>query len=98
MYLVLRYILFFFYTFFSEIIFSLCVLLLTYHKGKKHTLSVLLCCQTSRRFSRFYLPKLLLVGLLWVVAVTLASWQEYNELHDPTYYYRLDTTNFMVNL
>lgn len=51
--------------------------------------------QTNRRFARFYLPKLLLVGLLWITAVTLASWQEYNELHDPTYYYRLDTSNFV---
>ena len=59
---------------------------------------VLLFCQTNRRFARFYLPKFLLVGLLWVVAVTLASWQEYNELHDPTYYYRLDATNFMVRV
>ena len=62
------------------------------------SLSVLLFCQTNRRFARFYLPKFLLVGLLWVVAVTLASWQEYNELHDPTYYYRLDATNFMVRV
>lgn len=59
---------------------------------------VFLFCQTNRRFARFYLPKFLLVGLLWVVAVTLASWQEYNELHDPTYYYRLDATNFMVRV
>ena len=62
------------------------------------SLPVLLFCQTNRRFARFYLPKFLLVGLLWVVAVTLASWQEYNELHDPTYYYRLDATNFMVRV
>ncbi|GFR63851.1 transmembrane protein 181-like [Elysia marginata] len=50
--------------------------------------------QTDRRFSRFYFPKLVIVGLIWLCAVTLASWQEYNELQDPTYYYRLDTTNF----
>lgn len=54
--------------------------------------------QTDRRFSTFYLPKLLVVGLIWIAAVTLASWQEYNELQDPTYYYRLDKTNFMVNM
>ncbi|XP_041355205.1 transmembrane protein 181-like isoform X2 [Gigantopelta aegis] len=51
--------------------------------------------QTDRRFLRFYLPKLLIVGLMWIAAVTLASWQEYNELQDPTYYYRLDTNNFL---
>jgi len=47
---------------------------------------------------KFYLPKLIVVGLIWITAVTLASWQEYNELQDPTYYYRLDTTNFMVSI
>ncbi|RUS87573.1 hypothetical protein EGW08_004679 [Elysia chlorotica] len=52
--------------------------------------------QTDRRFSRFYFPKLIIVGLIWLCAVTLASWQEYNELQDPTYYYRLDTTNFQA--
>ncbi|XP_046582714.1 transmembrane protein 181-like isoform X1 [Haliotis rubra] len=51
--------------------------------------------QTDRRFIRFYLPKLVVVGLMWMAAVTLASWQEYNELLDPTYYYRLDKSNFM---
>ncbi|XP_069103871.1 transmembrane protein 181-like isoform X1 [Argopecten irradians] len=51
--------------------------------------------QTDRRFAKFYLPKLIIVGLIWITAVTLASWQGYNELQDPTYYYRLDTTNFM---
>ncbi|KAK0059121.1 transmembrane protein 181 [Biomphalaria pfeifferi] len=50
--------------------------------------------QTDRHFIRFYLPKLIIVGLIWLCAVILASWQEYNELQDPTYYYRLDTTNF----
>ncbi|KAK3098675.1 hypothetical protein FSP39_021835 [Pinctada imbricata] len=51
--------------------------------------------QTDRRFAKFYLPKLVVVGMIWITAVTLASWQEYNELQDPTYYYRLDTNNFM---
>lgn len=64
--------------------------------------SFLCCCcvlivfQTDRRFMKFYIPKLLIVGLIWISAVTLSSWQEYNEIQDPTYYYRLDTTNFMV--
>jgi hypothetical protein len=52
--------------------------------------------QNKRRFATFYLPKIFLVGLVWLAAVTLSSWQEYNELRDPTYNYRLDTGNFMV--
>lgn len=51
--------------------------------------------QTDRKFWKFYSPKLLVVGLIWISAVTLVSWQEYNELQDPTYYYRLDTNNFV---
>ncbi|GAB1604756.1 transmembrane protein 181-like isoform X1 [Argonauta hians] len=51
--------------------------------------------QTDRQFSKFYLPKLIVVGLLWLAAVTLASWEQYNELRDPTFYYRLDQSNFM---
>ncbi|XP_039260920.2 transmembrane protein 181-like isoform X2 [Styela clava] len=47
-----------------------------------------------RRFSTFYLPKLIICSLLWLAAVTLGSWQQYNELRDPTYQYKLDITNF----
>uniref|UniRef100_T1J7Y3 17S U2 SnRNP complex component HTATSF1 n=1 Tax=Strigamia maritima TaxID=126957 RepID=T1J7Y3_STRMM len=50
--------------------------------------------QNIRPFVAFYGPKLLIVGFLWLSAVTLASWQEYNELRDPTYNYKLDTGNF----
>ncbi|ELU00224.1 hypothetical protein CAPTEDRAFT_100629 [Capitella teleta] len=49
----------------------------------------------KRRFTTFYLPKILLVGLVWFAAITLSSWQEFNELRDPTYNYRLDTGNFL---
>ncbi|XP_052243617.1 transmembrane protein 181-like isoform X5 [Dreissena polymorpha] len=51
--------------------------------------------QTDRRFWKFYSLKVLIVGMIWISAVTLSSWQEYNELQDPTYFYRLDTSNFM---
>ncbi|XP_032829254.1 transmembrane protein 181 isoform X1 [Petromyzon marinus] len=50
--------------------------------------------QSNRRFFTFYLPKLLIVGLLWVAAVTLGIWQTMNELQDPTFQYRVDTGNF----
>ncbi|XP_013408050.1 transmembrane protein 181 isoform X2 [Lingula anatina] len=51
--------------------------------------------QTKRHFCSFYLPKLVVVGLIWISAVTLASWQAYNELQDPTYNYSLDTANYL---
>ncbi|XP_074663050.1 transmembrane protein 181-like isoform X2 [Tubulanus polymorphus] len=51
--------------------------------------------QNDRHFTSFYLPKLIIVGILWITSVTLASWEEYNELQDPTYNYRLDTGNFI---
>ncbi|RZF38143.1 hypothetical protein LSTR_LSTR005504 [Laodelphax striatellus] len=50
--------------------------------------------QNERRILTFYLPKLLLVGPLWVCAVVMATWQKLNELEDPTYSYKLDTSNF----
>uniref|UniRef100_A0A672NPC3 Transmembrane protein 181-like n=1 Tax=Sinocyclocheilus grahami TaxID=75366 RepID=A0A672NPC3_SINGR len=50
--------------------------------------------QGDRRFLSFYLPKLLIVGLLWLSAVTLGIWQTVNELQDPTYQYNVDIQNF----
>ncbi|XP_068610227.1 transmembrane protein 181 [Brachionichthys hirsutus] len=50
--------------------------------------------QGERRCLTFYLPKVLVVGLLWVSAVTLGIWQTVNELQDPTYQYKVDITNF----
>lgn len=47
-----------------------------------------------RRFLTFYFPKLILCSLLWLAAVVLGSWQQYNELTDPTYQYKLDIRNF----
>ncbi|XP_053316211.1 transmembrane protein 181 isoform X2 [Spea bombifrons] len=50
--------------------------------------------QGERKCLPFYLPKLFIVGLLWLASVTLGIWQTVNELHDPTYQYRVDTGNF----
>ncbi|KAG8583415.1 hypothetical protein GDO81_008396, partial [Engystomops pustulosus] len=50
--------------------------------------------QGERKCATFYLPKFLIVGMLWLASVTLGIWQTVNELHDPTYQYRVDTGNF----
>uniref|UniRef100_A0A8C6KDM0 Transmembrane protein 181 n=1 Tax=Nothobranchius furzeri TaxID=105023 RepID=A0A8C6KDM0_NOTFU len=50
--------------------------------------------QGERKFLTFYLPKLIIVGLLWLSAVTLGIWQTVNELQDPTYLYKVDIVNF----
>ncbi|XP_042328065.1 transmembrane protein 181 isoform X2 [Sceloporus undulatus] len=50
--------------------------------------------QGERKCVTFYFPKLLIVGLLWLASVTLGIWQTVNELHDPTYQYGIDTSNF----
>ncbi|XP_033875115.1 transmembrane protein 181-like isoform X1 [Acipenser ruthenus] len=50
--------------------------------------------QGERKCLTFYLPKLFIVGLLWLSAVTLGIWQTVNELHDPTYQFKVDTGNF----
>ncbi|XP_075869619.1 transmembrane protein 181 isoform X1 [Nelusetta ayraudi] len=50
--------------------------------------------QGERKCLTFYLPKLVIVGLLWLSAVTLGIWQTVNELQDPTYRYKVDIVNF----
>ncbi|XP_051544425.1 transmembrane protein 181-like isoform X4 [Myxocyprinus asiaticus] len=50
--------------------------------------------QGERKFLTFYLLKLIIVGLLWLSAVTLGIWQTVNELQDPTYQYKVDIQNF----
>ncbi|KMQ93068.1 transmembrane protein 181 [Lasius niger] len=50
--------------------------------------------QNERRLITFYLPKLLVVGMLWGAALTLATWLRCTELEDPTYNYVLDTSNY----
>jgi len=40
--------------------------------------------EREREFKKFYLPKLFILGLLWIAIVGVFSWQEYNELIDPT--------------
>ncbi|XP_055046500.1 transmembrane protein 181 isoform X1 [Misgurnus anguillicaudatus] len=50
--------------------------------------------QGERKFWTFYVPKLVMVGLLWLSAVTLGIWQTVNELQDPTYQYKVDIQNF----
>ncbi|XP_029966125.1 transmembrane protein 181 isoform X2 [Salarias fasciatus] len=50
--------------------------------------------QGERKFLTFYLPKLIIVGLLWLSAVTLGIWQTVYELQDPTYSYKVDIANF----
>ncbi|XP_056150395.1 transmembrane protein 181 isoform X2 [Lampris incognitus] len=50
--------------------------------------------QGERKCLTFYLPKLVIVGLLWLSAVTLGIWQTVNELQDPTYRYKVDIANF----
>ncbi|XP_076239496.1 transmembrane protein 181 isoform X1 [Calliopsis andreniformis] len=50
--------------------------------------------QNERRLVTFYLPKVLVVGLLWCSALVLATWLRCTELEDPTYNYVLDTSNY----
>ncbi|MFT7797518.1 transmembrane protein 181 isoform X1 [Arapaima gigas] len=50
--------------------------------------------QGERKCLTFYFPKLVIVGLLWLSAVTLGIWQTVNELRDPTYQYKVDIKNF----
>lgn len=46
----------------------------------------------------FYLPKIIVVGVLWISAIILSTWQKYNELQDPTYNHNIDASSFYVSL
>lgn len=52
--------------------------------------------QNDRRFITFYLPKVLLVGSIWLSMIVVAVWQEIEEVNDPTFSYKLDTDHFYV--
>lgn len=47
--------------------------------------------QNVRKFSTFYLPKLLILSPIWMSAVTLAIWEKCSELRDPTWIHFFDT-------
>lgn len=50
--------------------------------------------QNKRKFATFYLPKIFMVGVVWLSVVALFSWQSVKELSDPTYNYQNDFSNF----
>ena len=54
--------------------------------------------QPKRRFGTFYVPKLILIGLIWLAAVVLSTWQAVVERTDPAYNLKVDTVNFMVSI
>ncbi|XP_038047391.1 transmembrane protein 181-like isoform X2 [Patiria miniata] len=51
--------------------------------------------KSDRKWMYFYLPKLVLVGIIWVAAVVLACWSQYRSLFDPTFNYKVDGGNFL---
>ncbi|XP_071800981.1 transmembrane protein 181-like isoform X1 [Asterias amurensis] len=51
--------------------------------------------KSDRKWTYFYLPKLVLVGFIWVSAVVLACWAQYRSLFDPTFNYKVDSGNFL---
>jgi hypothetical protein len=50
--------------------------------------------QTERGFYRFYLPKVILVGSMWVSALTTAVLELTNELRDPSFSYQLNAAHY----
>lgn len=47
--------------------------------------------QNVRKFSTFYLPKILILSPIWLCFVTLAVWEKCDELRDPTWIHFVDT-------
>eukprot|EP00112_Aurelia_sp_Birch-Aquarium-sp1_P026066 Seg900.9 transcript_id=Seg900.9/GoldUCD/mRNA.D3Y31 product="putative ribonuclease P protein subunit 3" protein_id=Seg900.9/GoldUCD/D3Y31 len=51
--------------------------------------------QSERTFVSFYLPKIMIVGLMWITGCVLLGWQQHNELYDPSYQYKVDIGHFL---
>jgi len=51
--------------------------------------------ERERKFFTFYLPKVVIVGLIWATGCSLLAWQDLNEMRDPSYQYKVDTGHFM---
>eukprot|EP00794_Sanderia_malayensis_P000509 gene509-1156_t len=51
--------------------------------------------QSERRFISFYLPKIFIVGLMWICGCVLLGWQQHNENRDPSYQYKIDIGHFL---
>ena len=47
--------------------------------------------ENSRKFFRFYFPKLLILSPVFLCALTLATWEKCSELSDPTWIHFIDT-------
>jgi len=51
--------------------------------------------QNERGFTAFYLPKIMIVGVMWITGCVLLGWQQHNELNDPSYQYKVDIGHFV---
>ena len=50
--------------------------------------------QTRRNLITFYVPKFLLVFLMWLAAITMEITQQFNEVRDPTYSFQINTAHY----
>ncbi len=63
-----------------------CELTLTEHKEAVH-----------RTFVNFYLPKVLLLGFLWVAGVTVYTWAQLQQINDPAFSTSSELPGFLVH-
>ncbi|XP_071819065.1 transmembrane protein 181-like isoform X3 [Apostichopus japonicus] len=52
--------------------------------------------QSDRKWMKFYLPKAIIVGAMWIIGITMTCWQQYRGLYDPTFNYKVDSGNFVA--
>ncbi|CAF4414936.1 unnamed protein product [Rotaria sp. Silwood2] len=52
--------------------------------------------QNVRQFLPFYLPKIILVSILWIFSIVFSSVRIIQEFHDPMYNMTIDITQFTV--
>lgn len=52
--------------------------------------------QNDRNFSTFYIPKFVIVFIIWVLSLILLLWQVFHEFDDPTYILTIDESSYIV--
>ena len=52
----------------------------------------------DRNFLTFYVPKFIIVFLIWLLSIVLLLWQQYHSLDDPTYNLTMDENNYIVSV
>lgn len=52
--------------------------------------------QNDRNFLTFYVPKFVLVFIIWLLSLAMLLWQQFHSFGDPTYTLTMDESNYLI--